>query len=221
MPQKLGMIHTVTGLVPLFGELCDELLPGIERFIIVDEPVLKTALAIGHLTPALYLRMCSNVVFAAESGADAILVTCSSASPTVDVARKMVEVPVLKVDEPMIDKAISMGDRIGIVATAATTLKPTTELMEERSRLAGREVRIEKVLCEGAYDALFAGDTETHDRIVLGYLKRMMERCDVVVLAQVSMARTAEKIPESERTVPILSSPRLGMEKVREILRGL
>ena len=40
----------------------------------------------------------------------------------------------------------------------------------------------------------------------------------MVVLAQASMARVVETLPESERTVPILSSPRLGVERVAELL---
>ena len=41
---------------------------------------------------------------------------------------------------------------------------------------------------------------------------------DVVVLAQASMARVLEIIPEEEREVPILSSPHLALAQVhREI----
>ena len=40
----------------------------------------------------------------------------------------------------------------------------------------------------------------------------------MVVLAQASMARVVDALPESERTVPILSSPRLGVERVAELL---
>jgi hypothetical protein len=40
----------------------------------------------------------------------------------------------------------------------------------------------------------------------------------MVVLAQASMARVLDVIPEAERPVPILSSPHLALERVRELL---
>ena len=126
----------------------------------------------------------------------------------------------LKIDEPMINKALTMGSRIGVLATAATTLKPTTDQVITRARLAGVQVTVDPLLCEGAYKALFAGDPETHDRIVRGYLLESMQRNDVVLLAQASMARVVGSLPPEGRTVPVLASPRLAVERLRTVLQG-
>ena len=40
------------------------------------------------------------------------------------------------------------------------------------------------------------------------------------VLAQASMARVAELMSDEEKVVPILSSPRLGVERLRSVLAG-
>ena len=221
MSPTLAMIHTIAKLAPIFESLCDELMPGVDRFNISDEGILYMVMAAEGLTPAIYRRVSDDVVCAEEAGADVILVTCSSISPCVDVAQKMVSVPVLKIDEPMVDKAISIGTRIGVAATAPTTLKPTSELIAARSRVAGKETQIEVVLCEGAHPAMLSGDMARHDQIVVEYLHQLMETNDVVVLAQGSMARVAEQIPESDRRIPILSSPRLGMERVRDVINQL
>jgi hypothetical protein len=45
-----------------------------------------------------------------------------------------------------------------------------------------------------------------------------MTRNDVVLLAQASMARVAETIPAKDQIVPVLSSPRLALERLRDIL---
>jgi Asp/Glu/hydantoin racemase len=221
MPKTLAMIHTVAGLVPMFQSLCNELMPEITPFHIADEGLRRLVTAAGGLTPAVHRRMGENATCAQEAGADLILVTCSSISPCVDVVSQMVAVPVLKIDEPMADKAISIGAHIGVVATAKTTLKPTSELIVARSVMAGKKTQVEAVLCEGAYDQLFAGNVAEHDRIVKEYLLRMMQTVDVIVLAQASMARVADAIPASERRVPILSSPRMGMERTRDVIRTL
>jgi Asp/Glu/hydantoin racemase len=221
MPKTLALIHTVSGVLPLFNGLCDELLPDVKRFHIADEALLRAVLAAGGMTPAIYRRLNEHVLFAVDAGADVILVTCSSVSPGVDVAQKMVAVPVLKVDEAMADKAVELGPRVAVLATAPTTLKPTSELIAARGALAGKPVSLQPVLCVGAYDELLAGNLARHDQIVAEYLRRAMEAADVVVLAQASMARVADALPAAEKRVPILTSPRLGIERTREVINRL
>ena len=219
MPKKLAYLHTVTSLVGLFTDLSKQLLPpDVEIFHMADELLLKTALAQGGLSPFLYRRVADNVRAAEEAGADAVQVTCSSIGPCVDMARTLVNIPVLRVDEPMVRQAISLGRRIGVAATATTTLKPTVDLVREQARLADREVTVEAVLCEGAYAALFGGRPEEHDRIVRGYLQALAGRVDVILLAQASMARVADSLPPDPKRVPILASPRLAVERARDVL---
>ena len=76
-------------------------------------------------------------------------------------------------------------------------------------------------LCEGAFAAVLAGDTATHDAKVSAALADLGKQSDVIVLSQASMARVAEALPASQRRVPILSSPRLAVEKLAEVVRSL
>ena len=84
----------------------------------------------------------------------------------------------------------------------------------------GRIVTVEQLLCEGAYAAFLAGDLAAHDRIVREHLSGLMQRVDAVLLAQASMARVVETISESDRPVPVLSSPRSAMEKLAAVVSG-
>jgi Asp/Glu/hydantoin racemase len=218
MPKLLAFIHSISLSIELFNELSDEILPDdVEIFHIADEVLQKVVLAQGGLNSFLYRRMVEHVVSAEHAGANLILLTCSSVSPCVDLAKSMVSIPVFKIDVPMVDKALSIGKRIGIAATAPTTLKPTTELVQARAHNLGKVVEITSLLCEGAYDALFRfGDVERHDQIVRQTLNNLVARNDVVLLAQASMASVARTISVSKQEVPILSSPRLALEKVRD-----
>ncbi len=218
MKQKLAFIHTVPSLVGLFNDLSKELLPDVEVFHIADEMLLKVVLAQGGLSPFIFQRVAEHAVAAERAGATMIQCTCSSISPCVDASRPLVGVPVLKIDEPMVNAALAIGSRIGIAATAPTTLKPTTDLVQARAAAIGVTVQVESVLCEGAYDALFSGNPQKHDQIVSDVLRGLMTRNDVIILAQASMARVAQAIPVEEQRVPILSSPRLAMEHARELL---
>ncbi len=229
MPKKLAYLHTVPTLVALFNDLGRQIFPPeVEVFHIADEMLLKVVLAQGGLSPFIYRRVADHVRAAEEAGADAVQVTCSSIGPCAEAARALVSVPVLRVDEPMVQEAIALGQRlglqslrIGVAATAPTTLKPTADLVSEQARLAGCAVQVEAMLCEGAYAALFGGRPEEHDRIVRGYLEALGGRVDVILLAQASMARVADSLPSDSRRTPILSSPRLAVERARDVLAQL
>jgi Asp/Glu/hydantoin racemase len=102
-----------------------------------------------------------------------------------------------------------------------TTLEPTAQLVERRAREAGKDVEVVSRLAEGAFEALSADDKERHDELVRAALRELAGDVDVVVLAQASMARVAETLADDERAVPILSSPRLGMQRVAELVGQL
>ncbi len=221
MSQKAGMVHSVASLVPVFNELASEIMPDIEMIHLVDEGLLKDVIASGEYGPGMGRRLGVLASFAEESGAAAVMLTCSTLGVLVDEAKAMIGVPLLKVDEAMADEAARLGARVGVIATLYTTLKPTSALVDERAAMAKKAVNMETVLCEGAFAALGRGDTATHDRIVLENLRSLMDRSDVVVLAQASMARVADQIPTEERKVPVLSSPRLGVQRLKDVLGGL
>ena len=123
MSTTLVFLHTVSSLVKPFNDLSREILPAdVEILHIADEILLKIVLAQGGLSPFIYRRVAEHVVAAEQAGAEGVLLTCSSIAPCVDAARLMVNIPVLRVDEPMVEKAISMGTRIGVAATAAKAL---------------------------------------------------------------------------------------------------
>lgn len=203
----IGFVHTVLSLPPTFGELAHELVPDAEVFHVVDETLLSNTRREGRLTPATRRRVLGYIESAAEAGADLVVVTCSSIGPAVDAGRAFVDVPVLRIDEPMADEAVRLGTRIGVVATLATTLEPTAELVRRRAREAGKEAEVTAQLCEGAFGS------DRHDELVREGIAKVAAENDVVVLAQASMARVAGDAP-----VPILSSPRLGMQRVAQLL---
>jgi len=215
----VGFLHTVTSLAGLFTNLSKELLPAdIEVIHIADELLLKLVLSQGGVSPIIHRRVAEHAIAAEQAGAVAFQCTCSSISPCVDTVRPLVGVPVLKIDDPMVDKALRIGTRVGVAATALTTLEPTTHLVHARAAVMGCSVKVEPALCEGAYAALLAGDVSTHDAIVRKYVMGLMDRNDVVILAQASMARVADGINPEEARVPVLSSPRLAVERLAELL---
>ena len=101
MIKKIGFVHTGVAIADMFKPMIAERLPGVSTFHIVDDSLIQDLLHEEQFTPSILKRLCNQVELAEEAGADLIMVTCSSIAPGVDVARKMVGVPVMKVDEPM------------------------------------------------------------------------------------------------------------------------
>ncbi|MGQ9543196.1 MAG: aspartate/glutamate racemase family protein [Candidatus Bathyarchaeia archaeon] len=217
MSKTLGLIHTVFSVCEQINRLVSELMPQVERINIVDDYITRLIKVRGGITPEISRIVTGYIRAVEEEGADAVLVTCSSISPCVDYARPLVSIPVLRIDDPMTDMAVEMGDRIGVVATASTTIKPTTELLLRKAEDRGRKVRLEVELNEDALEALQRGDLEGHDEIVLSSVGRISDKVDVIVLAQASMAHIASKVDEHLRP-KILTSPRSGVEQARRIL---
>ncbi len=217
--KKLGFIHTSATLVPIFQKLTEKYLSNkdLKVFHISDDSLIKNTIERGALTSDTSRRVVNYVVSAEEAGADFILVTCSSIGPAVETSASLVQVPVLRVDQPMADKAIQMGSKIGVVATLSTTLEPTGDLVKRRASLAGKELEVTSRLCEGAFDALMGGNPEKHDKVVANVLKDLSGQVDVILLAQASMARVANQLTEDEKKVPILTSPKLAMEYIAKI----
>src|SRR5207302_11516857 len=108
----------------------------------------------GRCPPKTARRLVSHVVEADEAGANYILVTCSSMGRAVEASRVMVAAKVLRVDEPMAEKAVATGSRIGVIGTQPSTLEPTAALIEARAAAAGQRITVTPTVVAGACDAV-------------------------------------------------------------------
>lgn len=217
----LGLIHNSPVLAPIFNEIAARVMPDVRLLHFVDESTIKNTIAAGHLQKATMRQVIRLVGSSFDAGCDAALVTCSSIGRAVDMAAELYEQPVLRVDRAMAEKAVLTGKRIGVVATLSTTLEPTAELVRRVADEQGKQIEIVEHLCQGAFDAVMAGDGATHDRIVGEGLTEGMKGVDAIVLAQASMARVVASLPEGAVSTPVYSSPELGMLHARDVLAGL
>jgi Asp/Glu/hydantoin racemase len=217
--RKLGLLHTSATLVPIFEKLCKEKLPEVSVFNLVDDSLIKDVIAHGELRPKTARRVVQHIAAAEDAGADYILVTCSSIGAAVEAAANLTAVPVLRVDQPMADHAVSKAHHIGVIATLPTTLKPTADLLRRRGVAAGKNVELTTRLCDGAFEALMSGDTKTHDALVVNALRELSSDVELIALAQASMARIVSELSEHDRRVPILASPPMAIDYLATVLK--
>lgn len=211
------VIHTSFVSVDHLRGLFAEIIPEALVHHIVDDSLLADVMAAGKLTAAVTRRVCSYACLAEEMGADLLFNQCSSVGEAVNVARAMIHVPYVKVDEPMAAEAVRLGRRIAVVATVASTVAPSVRLVEEAAAAAGVAAKVQPVLVDGALDILMKeGNREKHNRLVLDAIHRSEADSDAIVLAQGSMV-VLEPLLGSTR-VPVLTSPRRGVVNARGVL---
>jgi Asp/Glu/hydantoin racemase len=202
----------------MFAKLCRRHIPEAEFFHVVDESLIQDTIRAGRLRKVTMRRLVDQIASAETAGAGAVLVTCSSIGHGVTLAQQFFDIPILRIDEAMAEAAVRQASIIGVLATLRTTLDPTTALLREKAAEAGREVKLVECLCEEAFPAVLAGDTETHDRILRTALLEDLKDVDAIVLAQASMARVVATLAPGALRAPVLSSPKSAVLRARRAL---
>jgi Asp/Glu/hydantoin racemase len=217
MPKKVVVIHTFLYSVENLKALFEEIVPEVEMINIIDDSLLKEVLAHNKPTSGVIRRICVYAQQAEAMGADLILNQCSSVGEVVDIARTMISIPYLKVDEPMAEIAVNTGSQIGVVATAKSTIGPSTRLVERTAQRLNRKVTVSSCYATGAYDALLTEHNRPkHDEILMKTIREACGKNDVVVLAQGSMMSLLDKTKDMD--VPVICSFRSGVEQIRRAL---
>lgn len=217
--KTVAVVHTGPATVQPIKQQFQELLPDVRVVNIVDDSLLVDVMAAGHLTQAVSDRILAYMQEGEKMGAVAILNACSSVGEAATSARAALSIPVVKIDETMAEQAVALGPRIGVVATVRTTLEPTVRLIRTKAGAAGRTIEISEALADGGFQALLEGKTEEHDAIVRRTILSLVEKVDVIVLAQASMARLTSSLGDLK--VPVLSSPRSGVQAMRALIETL
>jgi Asp/Glu/hydantoin racemase len=218
---KVGVIHTFLYSVEDLKKLFAELLPEVEMVNIIDDSLLKEVLANLGPTPGVIKRMCSYAVQLEGMGCACLLNQCSSVGEVADIAQRLIKIPYVKVDQPMgeiaVGEALKGGKRVGVVATARSTIGPSTRLVESTARKLGADVTVSACFAEGAYEALLnEGNKPKHDEILMNTIRQAVADNDAVVLAQGSMMSLLDKTKDMGK--PVVCSFRTGVAQIRSVL---
>jgi hypothetical protein len=174
----------------------------------------------GELSGMMTDRFRQLGAYARDTGADAILFTCSAFGPCIEaVAADSAGIPVMKPNEAMIEDAVAAAiaraagrpPRIGLVASFAPTLVSMPPEFPT-------SVEVVPMLAEGALAALDAGDAAAHDLLTAKAASRLPP-VDVIALAQFSLARAAPMVA-SETGLPVFTTPDSAVARLKRVLLG-
>lgn len=217
--SRVGVVHTFLYSVEDLKAQFREQLPEAEMINIIDDSLLEEALANGAVTPAIISRMCDYYQNLQELGCVCALNQCSSVGEASDIAGKTVSMPIFKIDRPMARKAAELGEKIAVIATACSTVEPSSRLVESEAARLGRRVQVDRCFVEGAYECLLkTGDKQKHNEMVVAKVEEAAKDHDVIVLAQGSMYHLMPLL--SHIQVPVLTSLETGVAQLRKYLDG-
>lgn len=218
MSKKVAIIHTTPATIGSLKLLVSENIDGVEIINFVDDSILPELSKNDGNVKDVEERVVKYGEFAERAGADIILSACSSIGELASSIQAHVSIPVVRIDEPMAEKAITHGQKIGVAATISTTLNPTINLLKSKAKSINKEVDFITLLAEEAYRELQEGNAKEHDRLLAEELLELEKEVDVVVLAQASMSRVIDSLPNSVDKDKFLVSPPLAIKRVKDFL---
>ena len=208
--MRIALIHALKHSIAPVESAFAQLWPAATLMNLVDDSLSADVARDGRITEAMTQRFLTLGRYAAGTGANAILFTCSAFGPCIEaVAREHAPMPVLKPNEAMIEQAIGQGRKIGLLATFAPTLVSMPPEFP-------RSVEVVPKLAEGALAALDRGDRAEHDRLVAEASKDL-RGCDLIALAQYSMAPAAALVAEASGRA-VVTTPDSAVLKLKQAL---
>ena len=208
--MRIALIHALKHSITPIEASFAKLWPDARLMNLLDDSLSSDLARDGKLSDRMTERFLCLGRYAAGTGADAVLFTCSAFGPCIEaVARAHTPMPVLKPNEAMIERALAKGRRIGLLSTFPPTLA-------SMPREFPASVQIVPKLAEGALAALDRGDRAGHDRLVTEASKALAD-CDVIALAQYSMAPAAEAVAQATGRL-VLTTPDSAVSKLKRML---
>ncbi len=217
--MKAGIVYTSSTpeLIELVNrEIEKNLGKDAEILTYQDASILAEVREAGYVTAKAAARLTTMFMQAISDDVDAILNVCSSVGEVADAAREIglyTGVPIVRIDEEMCREAVRKGRRIGVLATLPTTLEPTKNTIRRVAGEMGRQVQ----LIDGLIDGAFGIEQECFRNMMAERASQIIDRIDVILLCQGSMAYVEEYLQEMFHK-PVLSSPRFGAVALRKAL---
>lgn len=208
--MRIALVHALKhSILPIEASFA-KLWPEATLMNLLDDSLSADLARDGKLTDAMTERFLSISRYAASTGTDGILFTCSAFGPCIEaVAGERAPMPVLKPNEAMIEEAAKAGPKVGLLSSFPPTLA-------SMPREFPASVQLVPKLAEGAMAALDRGDRAEHDRLVIEASKDLRD-CDVIALAQYSMAPAAQKVAQATGR-PVLTTPDSAVMKLKRML---
>ncbi|NWA91326.1 Asp/Glu racemase [Pseudomonas sp. D8002] len=191
--MRITCLHTAESNIAVFDAAAAAL--GIGSRVLhhaVRADLLAAVECAGKLTAGIAEETQLALVALAQH-CDAVVLTCSTLGPVVELAGTHTPVPILRADEALAFAAVQAGGKVVVLCAVETTLEPTARLFYQMAQHTGASVEVQ--LVPGAWAMFKAGDLH-------GYLATIARAADraygdgasIVALAQASMSEASSLV---------------------------
>ena len=228
MAPRIQLIHAVAAAQEPAHKAFSSLWPEAQLADLIDSS-LATDLAglegVRNLSKSALAknfskRMAMLVSYSVDTGAEAIMFTCSAFGAAIEEARLGVEIPVLKPDEAMISRALNLckagAGRIGVLATFKPTIQSLTSELEAALENSFSYPEIVFHFVPYALEQLNKGNKLEHDRLIIDAASAMTN-VDILMLAQFSMSSVQDVISQAS-SCEVLASPNEAVLQLKSML---
>ena len=216
---RIALIHaTPLAVDPVQGAFARHW-PAARRMNLLDDSLSTDRAAAGGLTDAMVSRFLALTRYVVDTGCDGILFTCSAFGPAIEAAAAIAGRPTLKPNEAMFEQALAIKPRtgalqVGLLATFEASLPSMADELEAMARSRGIDMHLHQAFVPLAMVDLAQGRAADHDRRIAEAAQALPE-CDVVMLAQFSMAAARDPV-QRKLACPVLSSPDCAVLALRQ-----
>jgi aspartate/glutamate racemase len=216
--KTLGIIHAVNLTIRAMEPFLERYIPDIEVVHLCDDTIQRDNIraGVGVIPKTNYFKFAQYAHNLQEAGADMILLACSTFNYAAELARPMIDIPIMQIDRPMMECAVLQGRRVGLLATLATTVPSSERLLRIVAAEQGKDIEITTILREEAFQAIQKGDADRHNSILLEEIEKLSGKVDAIVMAQLSMSALAPHLPRTR--VPVYDSGTTGFARIRQML---
>ncbi len=118
--KTIGIIHAVNLTIRAMQPFLERYIPDVEVMHLCDDTIQRDNIAagVGVIPKNNYFRFAQYAHNLQEAGVDLILLACSTFNYAAELARPMIDVPIMQIDRPMMELAVSQGSRVGLLAHA-------------------------------------------------------------------------------------------------------
>ena len=212
----MALVSSTRAVFPSMEAAFRDVFPEAQILHLLDETLIEDFRREGGLSPHSRRKALQMALTAQEAGVDGILVTCSTLSPSVDDFRPFVRIPIVKIDEPVIEEVVQNADTVGLLATAETVLKSVEPLVLKKAREAGRKISVRPFI-KGDVWPLLQKDPAAFYRAIAGAATEAAKECQAVILTQVSIGPGRDYVEEKFRN-RVYASPAYAVQAIRKIL---
>jgi Asp/Glu/hydantoin racemase len=206
---RIALIHATALAVQPIAAAFIRHWPEARRMNLLDDSLSVDRADAGSLTPAMVQRFLDLANYAKRTGCNAILFTCSAFGPAIEAARDAVGMPTLKPNEAMFEQALAQcakaGGQLGLIATFEASIASMAAELQQLAKDRGQRIALRTAFVPQAMQDLAEGRADQHHQKI-AQAARELAGCDVVMLAQFSMA-DALPLVQQQMDCPVLSSP--------------